>query len=185
MKKAPVKETTETNPTHTLMKTVMEWAKVIVIAFIIAFAISRLITTSVVIGTSMYPTLKPGNYLLVNRTAYWFTTPHFDDIIITHSDLPGNIILIKRIIGVPGDRLIIQDNHVWINGKELNEPYIHGEPTSGHVNEIIPSGKYFVMGDNRIVSLDSRYPQVGLIPKSEIIGKVMLRLFPFIPISNK
>ena len=87
--------------------------------------------------------------------------------------------LVKRVIGVSGDTVKIKDSKVYVNGKELNEPYIHNEVTEGDIDTIVPENSVFVLGDNREISLDSRYEQVGFINESDILGKVFVRLYPF------
>ena len=87
--------------------------------------------------------------------------------------------LVKRVIGVSGDTIKIKDSKVYVNGKELNEPYIHDEITEGDIDTVVPENSVFVLGDNREISLDSRYEQVGFINESDILGKVFVRLYPF------
>ena len=73
----------------------------------------------------------------------------------------------------------IENNKVYVNDEELNEPYIHNEITEGDIDTVVPDGAVFVLGDNREISLDSRYDSVGFISKSDILGKVFVRLYPF------
>jgi signal peptidase I len=86
--------------------------------------------------------------------------------------------LIKRVIGLPGDTLQIVDGQVYINDHLLEEPYIKTPWHDNKAKTLIPGGEYFVMGDNRDNSLDSRSPQVGLIPRDLIIGKAMVSYWP-------
>ena len=87
--------------------------------------------------------------------------------------------LIKRVIGEAGDHIVVNSENVYINGKELEEEYINGEITPGDVDLTVPENHVFVMGDNRPVSFDSRAPQIGPISNDRIMGKVLVRLFPF------
>ena len=73
----------------------------------------------------------------------------------------------------------IEDSKVYVDGELLKEPYIHDNYTSGDIDMVVPEGEVFTMGDNREKSLDSRYEEVGLVNEKDIMGKVMLRLFPF------
>ena len=96
---------------------------------------------------------------------------------------PHELSNIKRVIGVGGDTVKIKNSKVYVNDEELNEPYIHDEITEGDVDTIVPEGSVFVLGDNREISLDSRYDNVGFINESDILGKVFVRLYPFNRIS--
>ena len=82
-------------------------------------------------------------------------------------------------MGLPNDHLEISDGNVYINGKLLDEPYLNGIDTDGEEDIIIPSGYYFVMGDNRDESHDSRIDKVGVISRNSIVGKSVFRLYPF------
>ena len=164
-------------------KEVMEWVKVFALAIVFAFVITQFIKPTLVRGDSMYSTLEEGDYLIINRMSYKFKEPDHGDIIVFESDLKqddGSIKdLVKRVIGVGGDHVVIENSKVYVNDKELNEPYIHNEITKGDIDIVVPEGKVFVLGDNREISLDSRYEQVGFIDDSDILGKVVIRLYPF------
>lgn len=164
-------------------KEVMEWVKVFALAIVFALIITQFIKPTLVRGASMYSTLEEGDYLIINRMSYKFKEPDHGDIIVFESDLKqddGSIKdLVKRVIGVGGDHVVIENSKVYVNDKELNEPYIHNEITKGDIDIVVPEGKVFVLGDNREISLDSRYEQVGFIDDSDILGKVVIRLYPF------
>ena len=80
---------------------------------------------------------------------------------------------------IEGQHIKIEDSKVYVDDKLLDEPYIHDNYTSGDIDLIVPEGEVFAMGDNREKSLDSRYEEVGLVKEKDIMGKVMIRLFPF------
>ena len=170
-------------------KEFIEWIKTIVFAVILAFLISFFITPTIVRGESMYPTLQNSNYLIINKTAYWFSKPSKGDIIVFKShikDENGNDKdLVKRVIGVPNDHIVVRDGNVYINDELQSENYINGDYTDGDVDIIVPEDEVFAMGDNRPNSFDSRAQEVGTVKiKDEIIGKVVVRLYPFNEITN-
>ena len=134
-----------------------------------------------VIGSSMVPTLEDGNQLITDKITYRFREPErFDIIVFPHG--PAKEYYIKRIIGIPGETVNIdEDGTIYINGEVLEENYGYGstEPQERGSEVVLSEDEYFVLGDNREVSLDSRYSEVGNIPRSIVIGRAWLRLYPF------
>ena len=154
------------------------------IAAAVSFIVMQFIRPVNVMGSSMEPTLSSGDRAFVSRVAYKRVSPERGDIVVFKSRLKDSKdkskILIKRIIGMPGDVINISDNEVSINGKVIDEPYINEGGTPGDVvNYVVPKDSYFVMGDNRTVSIDSRRNEVGPVHKDRIIGKALIRLYPF------
>jgi signal peptidase I len=127
-------------------------------------------------GTSMLPGLKNNQYVLVNKLAYLFHVPERGDVIVFHWPVDTNKDLIKRVIGVPGDVIVIDNKTVRVNGVLLNEPYISAPANPAGNTWVVPPNDYFVMGDNRQVSDDSR--DWGFVPKSYIIGKAVFVYWP-------
>jgi signal peptidase I len=127
-------------------------------------------------GTSMQPSLNNNQYVLVNKLAYLFHAPERGDVIVFHWPVDTNKDLIKRVIGVPGDVIVIDNKTVRVNGVLLNEPYISAPANPAGNTWVVPPNDYFVMGDNRQVSDDSR--DWGFVPKSYIIGKAVFVYWP-------
>ena len=134
-------------------------------------------------GESMMPTFQNGNYSFTSKVTYKLRNPQRGDVIVFHS--PGNpdIEYIKRVIGLPGDTVLLKNTEVFVNGRKLNEPYtsdITLPLPNGYAQEdvpiSVPEDYYFVMGDNRPHSSDSR--DFGPITYESIIGQVFYRYFP-------
>jgi signal peptidase I len=181
---------------------IVEILATIAIALALAESVQAAVVKPFVIPTaSMQPTLAVGQRVLVNRLAYDFTSPHRGDIVVFHppSSLtcaanvpssepcprgdgqPSSQYFVKRVIGLPGDRISISDGHPVINGTPLwNEPYItacvDGSGCSFPHAMTVPPGEYFMLGDNRGDSDDSRY--WGPVPSSWIIGQVFATYWP-------
>ncbi|MDD6363676.1 MAG: signal peptidase I [Lachnospiraceae bacterium] len=134
-------------------------------------------------GTSMVPTLEDGDQLIADKVTYRFRDPERFDIIIFPYQYAEKTYFIKRIIGLPGERVRIDEQgKIYINGKVLEEHYgLEQMVNPGLAAEEITLGddEYFVLGDNRNVSEDSRYPDVGNIKRNDIIGRAWLRIYPF------
>ncbi len=167
-----------------------EFIKDIIIAIIIVALVTIVIKPTIVKESSMEPTLYENNYLIINKLSYFNKDhPNYGDIIVFQSDLDktdgtGKKLLIKRVIGVEGDVMTITDGQVWRNGELLDEPYVHGQETWADegmdvVNLEVGDDELFCMGDNRDVSLDSRSPEVGNVSEDVVVGKAVVRLFPF------
>lgn len=133
-------------------------------------------------GNSMNPTLFNNDSLWLNKLTYYFQNPKRFDIVVIDTDLNGGEYIIKRIIGLPGDTIQIKNQKVYINGKRLQTDIYGKEPIedAGTAANLMVLGKneYFVLGDNRNDSDDSRFPEVGVIKKNRIIGKTSFRLLP-------
>ncbi|MBC6938660.1 MAG: signal peptidase I [Anaerolineae bacterium] len=126
-------------------------------------------------GFSMEPTLQNGEYVLVSRLAYRLGEPQRGDIIVLKYPGEPKQDLIKRIIGLPGDKVEVRDLHVVVNDQQLVEPYIAAAPTYSGTWEV-PPGYLFVLGDNRNDSSDSR--SWGMLPLENVIGKALVIYWP-------
>jgi signal peptidase I len=149
---------------------------VIVVTVLFDMAIPR----SLVDGRSMQPTFEDSERLIVSRVNYLLTTPDRGDIIVFNSvdKFDPDVMLIKRVIGLPGDHVQIMNRRVYVNGIPIDEPYILEECNSRcSDNEwFLGDGEYFVMGDNRNNSSDSR--RFGTVPIGHIVGRVVFRYWP-------
>ena len=137
---------------------------------------------TIVDGTSMMNTLKDGDNLLVEKVTYRFSEPKRFDVIVFHPHgRESNDYYIKRVIGLPGETIQIKGNTIYINGKAIKENYGKDPMTeSGIAEEPLKLAKdeFFVLGDNREISDDSRYPDVGPVKKKNIAGRAILRISP-------
>ena len=163
---------------RSIISNVLYIAAVLLFSFLIVRYVGQ---RTEVIGNSMVPTLEDGNQLVTDKITYRFREPErFDIIVFPHE--PVNEFYIKRIIGMPGETVEIgEDGVIYINGEVLEENYGYGQtaPQERTGEIVLGEDEYFVLGDNREVSLDSRYREVGNIPRSIIIGRAWVRIYPF------
>ncbi|MGI5997238.1 MAG: signal peptidase I [Lutispora sp.] len=162
-----------------IKKEIISWIKLIATAFIIAFVLKTFIfQIAYVKGPSMEPTLYEGQILIVSKLNYRIGAPKRGDIVVLSDNLEHKD-LIKRVIGLPGEKIDIRDGFVYINGELLEEKYI-SVPTYeyGFEGSKVPEDKYFVLGDNRPESRDSRSGSLGFVERENIMGKAVFRLWP-------
>lgn len=149
--------------------------EIIITAFLIYGILSIFFVFSTVNQSSMYPTFEDGNFIVATRSFLSGNTFERGDVVLFKSD--DGRIFIKRVIALPGDRLDVQEGKVYINNKELEEDYIDDDIlTTPSMSTTIHEDCYFVMGDNRYNSIDSR--DFGEVDASRIIGRVRMRIFP-------
>lgn len=154
-----------------------DWIVPIIIAVILAVLINKLLIFKVKIPSeSMVPTLNVGDRLFVTRV-YNPENLKRGDIVVFRSEEKDED-MIKRLIGLPGDKIVINDGIVTVNGETLEENYI-GTPDNYSGEFTVPEGKYFFLGDNRYWSLDSRYWEEPYIDGSEIKGKAQIKVYPW------
>ncbi len=159
-------------------KDAFKYIVVIAVVFLIFIFVMGL---QQVVGPSMNPTLNEGDVVIVNKLVYRFKPIERNDIVVIMQD---EKYMVKRVVGLPGEFVEYKDNYVYVNGEKFMENFIDLDKV--HTNdfsikdlgyEVIPEGKYLVLGDNRENSLDSR--DYGLIDKKEIVGRAWIRFWPF------
>ena len=165
------------------VSTVFDWLGSLFMALVIVLLVMTFCFRIIdVDGKSMEPTLIDTDKVAITNLFY---TPHDGDIVIISHAQEYQKPLVKRVIATAGQELKVDydNNAVYVDGEKLDEPYIQGMTVRGDVpekeiNGIVPEGKVFVMGDNRGISLDSRYRQIGFIDEDLIIGKAQLDIIP-------
>jgi signal peptidase I len=165
------------------VRATVEWVVIIAAALVVAIVVKTFLFQAFYIPSgSMEPTLKPGDRVLVNKLSYQLHGIHRGDIVVfkrppSEAEDPAIKDLIKRVIGLPGDTIEAREGLVYLNGKLLSEPYLpHGTLTTSLPMRVVPSGQYFVMGDNRSNSKDSRF--IGPIAGHLIVGRAFVRVWP-------
>jgi len=165
-------------------RVVIEWGIILVVAVVASFLVrAYAVQTFFIPSGSMEPTLHTGDRILVNKLSVRFGTINVGDIIVFKAPASehcgdGNFPdLVKRVIGLPGDVMTSKGNTVYVNGHPLKEPWTYFRTLSPQIKQVtVPANNYFVMGDNRANSCDSRY--WGTVPRSDIIGKAFFRIWP-------
>lgn len=164
-----------------LRKEIFSWIQTIVVAFLIAFVVNNYVIVNATVPTgSMEPAIRPKDRIMANRWSYFKKSPQRGDIVVFPFPDEPEVLYVKRIIGLPGETVAIYDGKVFINDSELilSEPYLN-EPMRGTFGPYeIPQGSYFMLGDNRNYSKDSRDWNTSFVKEEDIIGKVFLKYFP-------
>lgn len=166
------------------LASLLEMAEIAVIALGAVFIVRQfLIQPFLVSGASMSPNFSSGDYLMVDELTYRIRQPERGEVVVFRYPNELSTFFIKRLIGLPGERITISNNNVTIynkdnkNGLKLKESYLSANlPTQGDKDTTLGSAEYFVMGDNRPYSFDSR--GWGVLPASDIIGLARIRLWP-------
>lgn len=170
----------------------LEWVKAIGIAILFVWGIRFFILTPIVVdGASMMPTFEDGDKVVVNKIGPRLTEYKRFDVIVFEAKEDTNYI--KRIIGIPGDRITYENDQLFINGRKYEEPYLEEYKNalidSGTLTEdftleenlgevTVPDGHFFVLGDNRRYSTDSRDPRVGFVSMEKVLGTANMVYFP-------
>lgn len=159
------------------MEVVKEWLKTILYAFLVVLILYFLAWPVTIEGESMEPTFLDGDKVVTSRFLTMTGKYDIGDVVVFHMiDVDGERDVIKRVIGMAGDKIEIKNGVVYRNDEIISEEYIK-DSTEGEVSLTIPKGGLFVLGDNRTHSYDSR--KMGIISESELKGKVILRWYPF------
>ena len=153
----------------------------LILAIIVFFLLRVTVQSSVVLYSSMEPTLQEGQWILVNKVTYHFRQPQRGDVIIFPNPNNPDENYIKRIIGLPGETLEMKEGMVYIQKEDgtfltLDEPYIQQISDPSFEGDIIPEDEYFVLGDNRNNSIDSR--QGWTVERKSVMGKAWLSIWP-------
>ncbi len=169
----------EDKSTQNAKEELISWIKWIASALIIAFVLRTFVFQMAIVNQiSMEPTLHEGNMLVISKISYTLGKPSRGDIVV-FKDEYENKLLIKRIIGLPGETVEIKDGSVYINDKMLEPKYTEAETNSyGQNIWKVPENEYFMMGDNRPHSRDSRADTVGFVDKKNLMGKAVFRIWP-------
>lgn len=149
------------------------WLQVAVTALVVYAALFHL---SVVRGSSMAPAIRDGDRILIDPLSFLLQGIRRGDIVVLKYPLDPSVDYIKRIVGMPGDEIVIDAGQVWVNGRLLEEPYVDSPDASCSLRTHVKPAHYFVLGDNRQRSCDSR--DFGQVPQGYVRGKVELRLWP-------
>jgi signal peptidase I len=163
---------------HSMKSFVRELLMTLILALVIFFLLQATVQTYVVVGQSMEPNLHNDDLLIVNKIVYRLHAPERGDIVVLYPpDQPRDEPpYIKRIIGKPGDTVEFKGDAVYVNYQKLVEPYVNGIPEyKDHVWQV-PENEYFVLGDNRNISSDSRGGWT--VPREDIIGKAWVSVWP-------
>lgn len=161
------------------VQTILEWAALIVVAWLISFAIRTFVFDTRIVPTgSMLPTIQLQDRVIFDKLFYRFGSLERGDIIMfTPPQGSGESDdLVKRIVGLPGESLEVREGKVWINGMVLEEPYLDQAPKYSYGPLKIPENAYIMFGDNRNNSKDAHI--WGVLPKENIEGRVLLRYWP-------
>lgn len=162
-----------------------EFLETIIPAILIALLINLFLAQATrVYGQSMEPNLHTDQRLIVEKLSYnaylrhylGFDGPERGDVVVIRLQTQGNELLIKRVIGLPGDLVEIHDGQVFVNGEMLNEPYLANDTTGSYGPTTVPPLHIFVLGDNRDFSNDSR--SFGTVPLSDVVGRAWFSYWP-------
>ena len=187
--KLEVTEEVKTDRKKKEKKSMPFWMQLVLLVVMVVI-LRNVMGTVLVKGASMEPNFNHGDFVFINKLSTSIGAPDYGDVVICKLDEgSGYENIIKRVIGLPGDEIDIVENKddedvydLYVNGEYIEEDFL-GEPmmTDGNIEYPfeVPENSYFVMGDNRNESLDSRRESVGAIHKDDLMGKVVLRLYPF------
>ena len=155
---------------------VIDFIKLTLFLVVVLFIAIYVVGFQQIVGKSMSPSFNNQDVVLIDKLSYRFTNIKRGDIVsFYYSDAK---FLVKRVIGLPGETIEYLNGVLYIDGDEVKEPYLENVVTEDFSYNTIPDDMFFVLGDNRVDSLDSRDEKVGLISKKDIIGKIIFRVWP-------
>lgn len=175
-------QASDKNPQSTSENPLLEGVKTIGLSVILALGIRTFVAEARYIPSgSMLPTLQINDRLIVDKLSYHFQTPQRGDIVVfsptdTLKQQNFKDAFIKRVIGLPGEKVAVKGGRVYINNKPLQEKYIEDAPDYQYGPVTVPTDSYLVLGDNRNNSYDSHY--WGFVPRDRIIGRAVVRFWP-------
>ena len=164
-----------------LIKEIRDYIFLIILAFTFAFLMNKFVYANAEVPTgSMIPIVQPGDRLIINRLSYLFEDPKRGDIVMFAYPDNEKKNYLKRIIGLPGEKLEIREGLIYINDRKtpLSENYLNDEPNGDFGPYNVPEGCYFMLGDNRDNSLDARKWKNKYVKKEKIVGKAWLKYYP-------
>ncbi|ADU74926.1 MAG TPA: signal peptidase I [Hungateiclostridium thermocellum] len=162
-----------------VFKEIVSWSLCLLGAFIIALLLTKYVIVNAYVPTgSMENTIMPGDRIIASRIHYYFSEPKRGDIVVFRYPDNEEVLYVKRIIGLPNETVEIKDGNVYINGKLLEEPYIKEKAYGDFGPYEVPEGCYFMLGDNRNGSTDSRRWTNKYVKKEKILGKALFKYFP-------
>jgi signal peptidase I len=171
----PEPETPQQERRTGLLRFALDILETLILSLVLFAVINAISARIRVDGFSMEPTLKTGEFVIVSKLAYKLSEPKLGDVIVFHYPRDPEQEYIKRVIGLPGDRVLISDGQVSVNGQIIDEPYIAAAPA--YQSEwTVPDNSLFVLGDNRNNSSDSH--SWGPVPMNEVIGKAIFVYWP-------
>lgn len=179
------KENADKEQKRSFKREVFSWIACIVVTILLTeFILNFVIINANIPSGSMENTIMTNDKLIALRTSYWFNDPKREDIIIFKYPDDESQLFIKRLIGLPGDTVEIRNGKVFINGVEDEEANSHvpETPTGNYGPYVVPEGSYFMLGDNREHSKDSRFWQNTFVTYDEIVGKAIVRYYPSIKV---
>lgn len=172
---------TDQSPAKKTLVAIFEFIKTTTVVIFLALVIRFFIIQPFIVeGQSMLPTFENNDYLITEKISYMLRAPQRGEIVIFHPPDNPNVNYIKRIIGLPGDHIEIKDGSIYVNSQKIKEPYLASDENTlaiaKDLNIKLKNNEYFVLGDNRNHSRDSR--EIGPIPRESIVSRIWVRLLP-------
>lgn len=170
---------------NSIWKELWEYIKMIIFVVVVVLIVNNfLLINARVPSESMEKTIMTGGRFFGNRLAYLFDDPERFDIVVFKYPDDESQLFVKRVIGLPGETVEIKDGKVYINGSEtsLDDSFTPETPTGDYGPYVVPEGSYFMLGDNRNHSGDSRFWKQPYVEKEKIVGKAIFRYFPGVKI---